>query len=159
MALRINPSCNFLVVSGDGLGAGALLLDGSYIVMSHRCFHIAHWDAARIRSVICWSTEWWLFVPKSFSSLDIGLLSSFEASVQTGVVVGQLMNLCVMDSFGACVVCELDGVGCSCLQIEHIPVGPLKLHGRALWNILYRKWLYFAGKKGSLFSFIVVGYC
>ncbi len=78
-------------------------------------------------------------VPKSFSSLVIGLLSSFEVSVQTSVVVGQLINRCVIDSFGACVVLELEGVGCSCLHSVHIPVGPLKLQGSALWNILYRR--------------------
>ena len=71
-------------------------------------------------------------VPKSFSSLVIGRLSSCEVFAHTGVVVGQLINRCVIDSCGACVVLVLEGVGCSCLQSVHIPVGPLKLHGSAL---------------------------
>ncbi len=157
MALRMSPSCSFLVVCGEGLGVGWVVLDGSCIVTSQRCFHIAHWDAASIISVSCCSMVVLCCVPKSFSSLVIGLLSSFDVSVQTGVVVGQLINRCVIDSCGACVVFELEGVGCSCLQGVHIPVGPLKLHGSALWNILYRRWLYFVGKKGSLFSFVLVG--
>ena len=67
------------------------------------------------------------------------------------------MNLCVIDSCGACGVSSLDGVGWRCLQMEQIPVGPLKLHGRALWKTRYLSWLYFAGKKGSMFDLIFVG--
>ena len=84
-------------------------------------------------------------------------LSSSPTSNHQIRLVGQLINRCVIDSCGACVVLELEGVGCSCLQSVHIPVGPLKVHGSALWNILYRRWLYFVGKKGSLLSFDLVG--
>ena len=75
---------------------GVLLLWGSYIVTSQRCFQIAHCDAARIMTVICCVIVLLSLIPKSFSSFVIGLLRNFEASSHTGVAVGHFINRCVM---------------------------------------------------------------
>ncbi len=94
----MSPICIFVVVFGEGFGVGVLLLWGSYIVTSQRCFQIAHCDAARIISVICCVIVLLSLIPQSFSSFVIGLLRNFEASSHTGVAVGHFINRCVIDS-------------------------------------------------------------
>ncbi len=157
VALKMSPICSFLVAVGEGLGIGVFGSVGLCMVTSHLCFQIAHCDAASIVSVIwCSSVLLWL-MPNSFSSLVIGLLSNLDARFQTGSVVGHWVNLWVIVSCGACGEFSFDGVGWRCLQMEQIPVGPLKLHGRALWKIRYLSWLYLAGKNGNLLDLIFVG--
>ena len=93
----MSPICSFVVVFGEGFGVGVLLLWGSYIVTSQRCFQIAHCDAARIMSVICCVIVLLSLIPKSFSSFVI-VLRNFEASSHTCVAVGHFINRCVIDS-------------------------------------------------------------